>query len=159
MSRIVLCGKAASGKDHMRKVLGSRGFRYGVSYTTRPPREGEVNGRDYYFISINEFEALLKDGYWYEWVEFNGWYYGTSQDQFHKDCDLFIMTPTGVSKIHPEDRLNTTIIYLDIDLETRKSRLTQRDMPGDSMERRIMADEADFKQFTDFDIRITNTDF
>jgi guanylate kinase len=159
MSRIVLCGKAASGKDHMRKVLGSRGFRYGVSYTTRPPREGEVNGQDYYFISINEFEALLKDGYWYEWVEFNGWYYGTSQDQFHKDCDLFIMTPTGVSKIHPEDRLNTTIIYLDIDLETRKSRLTQRDMPGDSMERRIMADEADFKQFTDFDIRITNTDF
>lgn len=159
MSRIVLCGKAASGKDHMRKVLGSRGFRYGVSYTTRPPREGEVNGRDYHFISINEFEALLKDGYWYEWVEFNGWYYGTSQDQFHKDCDLFIMTPTGVSKIHPEDRLNTTIIYLDIDLETRKSRLTQRDMPGDSMERRIMADEADFKQFTDFDIRITNTDF
>ena len=159
MSRIVLCGKAASGKDHMRKVLGSRGFRYGVSYTTRPPREGEVNGRDYHFISINEFEALLKDGYWYEWVEFNGWYYGTSQDQFHKDCDLFIMTPIGVSKIHPEDRLNTTIIYLDIDLETRKSRLTQRDMPGDSMERRIMADEADFKQFTDFDIRITNTDF
>ena len=154
-----MCGKAASGKDHMRKVLGSRGFRYGVSYTTRPPREGEVNGQDYYFISINEFEALLKDGYWYEWVEFNGWYYGTSQDQFHKDCDLFIMTPTGVSKIHPEDRLNTTIIYLDIDLETRKSRLTQRDMPGDSMERRIMADEADFKQFTDFDIRITNTDF
>ena len=159
MSRIVLCGKAASGKDHMRKVLGSSGFRYGVSYTTRPPRKGEVNGRDYYFISINEFEALLKDGYWYEWVEFNGWYYGTSQDQFHKDCDLFIMTPTGVSKIHPEDRLNTTIIYLDIYLETRKSRLTQRDMPGDSMERRIMADEADFKQFTDFDIRITNTDF
>lgn len=159
MSRIVLCGKAASGKDHMRKVLGSRGFRYGVSYTTRPPREGEVNGQDYHFISVDEFEALLEDGYWYEWVEFNGWYYGTSRDQFHKDCDLFIMTPTGVSKIHPEDRLNTTIIYLDIDLETRKSRLTQRDMPGDSMERRIMADEADFKQFTDFDIRITNTDF
>ena len=159
MSRIVLCGKAASGKDHMRKVLESRGFRYGVSYTTRPPRNGEVNGRDYHFISVDEFEALLEDDYWYEWVEFNGWYYGTSQDQFHKDCDLFIMTPTGVSKIHPEDRLNTTIIYLDIDLETRKSRLTQRDMPGDSMERRIMADEADFKQFTDFDIRITNTDF
>jgi guanylate kinase len=159
MGRIVLCGKAASGKDHMRKVLESRGFRYGVSYTTRPPREGEVDGRDYHFISIDEFEALLEDGYWYEWVEFNGWYYGTSRDQFYTDCDLFIMTPTGVSKIKPEDRGETTVIYLDIDLETRKSRLSQRDMPGDSMERRIAADEADFKQFADFDIRITNTDF
>ena len=159
MSRIVLCGKAASGKDHMRKVLESRGFRYGVSYTTRPPRDGEVDGRDYHFISIDEFEALLGDGYWYEWVEFNGWYYGTSRDQFYKDCDLFIMTPTGVSKIKPEDRRATTVIYLDIDLETRKTRLSQRDMPGDSMERRIVADEKDFKQFTDFDIRITNTDF
>ena len=69
MGRIVLCGKAASGKDHMRKVLESRGFRYGVSYTTRPPRAGEVDGKDYYFISVDEFEALLEDGYWYEWVE------------------------------------------------------------------------------------------
>ena len=69
------------------------------------------------------------------------------------------MTPTGISKIKPKDRKETTVIYLDIDMETRRDRLSQRDMPGDSTERRIMADEADFKQFTDFDIRITNTDF
>ena len=39
-SRIILCGKAASGKDHLRKILEGRGYRYGVSYTTRPPRDG-----------------------------------------------------------------------------------------------------------------------
>lgn len=159
MGRVVLCGKAASGKDHMRKVLESRGFTYGVSYTTRPPRPGEIDGKDYYFISLDEFEALLEYDYWYEWVEFNGWYYGTSRDQFYEDCDLFIMTPTGVSKIHPEDRKDTTVIYIDIDQDTRRQRLTGREMPGDSMERRIQADEDDFKQFTDFDIRITNPDF
>ena len=62
-SRIILCGKAASGKDHMRKVLESRGIRYGVSYTTRPPREGEVHGKDYFFLSKEEFEGLIDEGF------------------------------------------------------------------------------------------------
>ena len=49
-SRIILCGKAASGKDHLRKILEGRGFKYGVSYTTRPPRKGEIDGKDYFFL-------------------------------------------------------------------------------------------------------------
>jgi hypothetical protein len=49
-SRIILCGKAASGKDHLRKILEGRGFKYGVSYTTRPPRQGEIDGKDYLFV-------------------------------------------------------------------------------------------------------------
>jgi len=47
--RTVLVGKAASGKDHFRKVLENKGFKYAVSYTTRPPRTGEVEGKDYFF--------------------------------------------------------------------------------------------------------------
>jgi guanylate kinase len=159
MGRIVLCGKAASGKDHMRKVLESRGFRYGVSYATRVPRPGEVEGRDYYFITTEEFKGLMEDGFWYEWDEFNGAYYGTSKLQFHEECDLFIMTPAGVAKIHPEDRKQTTVIYLDIAYDVRNERLHKRNMPGDTAERRIQADEESFKHFTDFDIRITNPDF
>ena len=51
MNKIILVGKAASGKDHMRKILQGRGFTYGVSYTTRPKRPNEIDGEDYYFIS------------------------------------------------------------------------------------------------------------
>jgi guanylate kinase len=159
MNRIVLCGKAASGKDHMRKTLQSRGFTYGVSYTTRPPRQSEVCGIDYHFISVPEFEALLADGYWYEWVEFNGWHYATSNEQFLKDCNLFIMTPKGISLIKPQDRLTTTVMWLDVDLETRQQRLSLRKMPGDTADRRIQADESDFAGFTDYDVRITNSNF
>jgi len=159
MNRIVLCGKAASGKDHMRKILESRGFTYGVSYTTRPPRPGELAGVDYHFISTDEFHALLKDEYWYEWVEFNGWYYATSNEQFTETCNLFIMTPHGVSLIKPEDRLTTTVILLDIDQATRAERLIGRSMPGDTMERRILADERDFANFSDYDIRIIDSNF
>ncbi len=49
--RIILVGKAASGKDHLRRKYESRGFKYAVTYTTRPPIEGEVNGKDYFFIT------------------------------------------------------------------------------------------------------------
>ena len=54
-----MVGKAASGKDHLRKRFESRGFKYAVTYTTRPPREGEVNGKDYYFISEDEAKVLI----------------------------------------------------------------------------------------------------
>ena len=61
MNKVILIGKAAAGKDHMRKVLEGRGFTYGTSYTTRPPREGEIDGRDYYFISEEDFKHYAKN--------------------------------------------------------------------------------------------------
>jgi len=156
--RIILVGKAASGKDNLTKRIESRGFKYAVSYTTRPPREGEVDGKDYIFISDDEAKVLIESGFFYEYVIFNGWVYGTSVTQFHTD-DLFIMTPAGISHIKPEDRVSSFIIYIDIYLFIRKKRLADRMMPGDSMDRRIEADELDFMGFNDYDLRITNEDF
>ena len=76
-SRIILCGKAASGKDHLRKILEGRGFNYGVSYTTRLPREGEIDGKDYFFITDEEASKMIESNMFYEYVYFNGWLYGT----------------------------------------------------------------------------------
>jgi guanylate kinase len=156
--RVILVGKAASGKDHLRKKFESRGFKYAVSYTTRPPREGEVDGKDYIFITEEEGNRLESDGFFYESVRFNGWLYGTSVQQFYND-DLFIMTPKGISLIKPEDRMNSFILYLDIDTQVRYDRLLKRDMPGDSVQRRIEADELDFLEFSDYDLKITDPNF
>jgi guanylate kinase len=158
-SRIILCGKAASGKDHLRKVFEGRGFKYGISYTTRPRREGEIDGRDYYFLDESEFNDLIEKGFFYEHISFNGWQYGTSKDQWYNEDDVFIMTPKGISRIHPADRKTSFIIFLDMPLDVRKQRLINRNMPGDSMDRRIEADEKDFELFTDYDIRITDPNF
>ena len=155
--RTVLVGKAASGKDHFRKVLENKGFKYAVSYTTRPPRTGEVEGKDYFFLEKEEFEKMIENGEFYEHVTFNGWYYGTTREQFFNE-DIFIMTPHGISKIQSEDRENTFIIYLDMPYEEREKRLMLRS-DADTVERRLAADEKDFKNFSNFDIRITNTDF
>lgn len=159
MNKIILAGKAASGKDHLRKIMEGRGFKYGISYTTRPSRVGEIDGRDYYFISESEFIDKIENNYWYEYIEFNGWFYGTSKKQFNALCNLFIMTPKGISHIDPIDRKECTIIYLDISVSERKKRLKNRNMPGDSLDRRIQADENDFKLFNDYDIKITNPNF
>lgn len=156
--RTILVGKAASGKDYLRKRFELRGLKYAVSYTTRPPREGEVNGKDYFFITEEESKKLIDLGFFYEYVIFNGWVYGTSVSQFYTD-DLFIMTPAGISKIKTEDRHTSFIIYTDIDIQTRYDRLLNRDMPGDSVQRRLEADELDFSTFNDYDLRIKNEDF
>jgi guanylate kinase len=157
-SRIVLCGKAASGKDHLRQILEGRGFSYGISYTTRPPRDNEVDGRDYYFIDESEFQSLIDEKFFYEHVSFNGWFYGTSREQWYETDDVFIMTPSGINKIKIEDRKSTFVIYIDIPIEVRRERLSKRS-DADSVDRRLQADENDFKNFTDFDIRINDHKF
>lgn len=159
MNKVIIVGKAASGKDHMRRVMESRGFTYGVPYTTRPPREGEVEGVDYYFISNEQFKDGIENNFWYEWANYNNWYYGISHKQFKEDCNLFIMTPKNISCINPIDRKECTIIYLNISTQIRCNRLSNRNMPGDSTDRRIEADEQDFADFTDFDIQINNHKF
>jgi guanylate kinase len=159
MNKVILVGKAAAGKDHLRKILCGRGFEYGISYTTRPPREGEIDGKDYFFLSDDEFKKKIGQDFWYEWIEFNGWYYGTSYRQFVHACNLFIMTPKGISHIDPVDRKECTIIYLNIPDDIRRKRLEERDMPGDSIDRRMEADEKDFADFNDYDIEINNDNF
>ena len=159
--RIILVGKAGSGKDFMRKKLESRNFKYAVSYTTRPAREGEVHGRDYFFITEEQAKKMIDSYEFFEYVMFNGWLYGTTLSQWSQadGDDVFIMTPTGLSHVGEEDRKDCLVIFVDIDINVRRERLMQRDMPGDSIERRIQADEDDSHGFTNFDIRITNPDF
>jgi guanylate kinase len=156
--RIILVARAASGKDYLKAKFINKGFLASISYTTRPPRANEVNGVDYFFISKDEANRMIELNLFYEYVQFNNWLYGTSKQSFYHD-DVFIMTPTGLSHVSEEDRANSIVIYLDIDSTTRRERLNKRDMPGDSVDRRIEADELDFKDFTDYDVRISNHDF
>jgi len=156
--RIILVGPGASGKDHMRKRLEDRGFKYAVSYTTRPARPGEVEGKDYYFLTSEKCRAMQAASEFYEVINFNGWSYGTSNHQFHND-DVFIMTPSGLSHLNPEDRKNSFVIFFDIDETIRKERLEQRVMPGHSVEARLQADRDLFQGFNDYDLKITNPDF
>jgi len=156
-SRIILVGKGAAGKDYARTILTDVvGMKYGVSYTTRPPRKNEVNGEDYNFISEEDFMGMDLLDEWFEWVNFNGWMYGTTNDQFHGDCTVFIMTPEGLSHLATEDRDESLVVYFDIDASVREQRMSERKANADSIHRRLKADEQDFMNFDDFDILVTD---
>lgn len=158
--RLILVGNAAAGKDHARKICEQwLDLPYQVSYTTRPPRNEETNGFDYFFIENSKFKEMIKEESWYEYVVFNGWYYGTTKEQFYTEGSVFIMTPTGLSNVSKQDRKESLVIYLNINEEIRKTRMHERAGNADSVERRILADRKDFKDFTDYDVQINNPYF
>lgn len=155
MSKIIICGPSASGKDLFRKKMQSAGFNFAVPYTTRPKREDEIEGHDYHFVEEAEFQNAVYKNHMYLFSNFNGWYYGISNVQW-RTCNLFVLSPHAISQIQLTDRKECSIFYLDIPVLTRSERLLSRgDMPGDSIDRRLKADEKDFKDFIDFDFKIT----
>ncbi|MFS0643547.1 guanylate kinase [Siminovitchia sp. 179-K 8D1 HS] len=80
---IVLSGPSGVGKGTVRKAVFSRPdakFEYSISMTTRKPREGEVDGVDYFFKTREEFEQLIREGKLLEYAEYVGNYYGTPID-------------------------------------------------------------------------------
>ncbi len=94
---IVLSGPSGVGKGTVRKAIFSQPntkFEYSISMTTRPPREGEVNGVDYFFKTREEFEQLIEQGKLLEYAEFVGNYYGTPVDYvretLNKGRDVFL---------------------------------------------------------------------
>ncbi|MDI3525500.1 MAG: guanylate kinase [Candidatus Atribacteria bacterium] len=75
----VISGPSGVGKSTVRKEVMKRcsGLRYSISCTTRPPREGEINGVDYLFVDLSTFEAMKRQGEFLEWARVHGNYYGT----------------------------------------------------------------------------------
>ncbi len=81
---VVLSGPSGVGKGTVRKALfdlEGHDLVYSTSMTTRPPRTGEIDGEDYYFVSKDEFERRIKEDAFLEWAEFVGNYYGTPKDK------------------------------------------------------------------------------
>jgi guanylate kinase len=80
---IVVSGPSGAGKSTLiREALDAvPELAYSVSATTREPREGEVNGRDYVFLSRGEFETWIEEGRFLEWAEYSGNLYGTPEQR------------------------------------------------------------------------------
>lgn len=87
---IVLSGPSGVGKGTVRKELFTQpntNYEYSVSMTTRSPREGEVDGVDYFFKSREEFETLIEQNKLLEYAEYVGNYYGTPLDYVNATLD------------------------------------------------------------------------
>lgn len=156
--KLILVGKAAAGKDHLKTRLSKGGFVSGVSHTTRPPRDKETHGEDYHFVTENKFKEMVVNGDFIEYMEFNGWYYGQTKTDFDK-ADVMIMSKDGLDMLPKKYREQCMVIYLDPPRLTRVERLEHRNDMNDSIMRRMNTDDEQFKNFKDYDIRVRNDDF
>jgi len=88
---IVISGPSGVGKGTVRRALFSmknHNLAYSVSMTTRQPRVGEVDGRDYYFVDRETFQENIKNDQFLEWAEFVGNYYGTPRSKVDEMLNL-----------------------------------------------------------------------
>lgn len=165
--KLIILGKSGSGKDFLMRKLVEKGLKPGLKMTTRPMRKFEKQGITYSFVNDNQFTELINENKFLAYQTFNvtpegrepeNWYYGLTLQEFN-ESQLFIMTPGEFSNIDEETRKNCFVVYLDIDRDVRESRLFKREDKNDSIIRRLDADEIDFKDFRDYDLRITDPDF
>ena len=78
---VVISGFSGAGKGTVvKRLMENDSFRLSISATTRAPRPGEQDGREYFFLSREEFQNRIEEGRFLEWAEFSGNLYGTPKD-------------------------------------------------------------------------------
>jgi guanylate kinase len=131
---IVLSGPSGVGKGTVRKEIFSQEdtqFEYSISMTTRLPREGEVDGVDYFFKSREEFERLIEQGKLLEYAEFVGNYYGTPEDYVRETInngkDVFLeIEVQGAQQIRDKFPEGLFIFLAPPSLSELQNRITTR---------------------------------
>ena len=138
---IIMSGPSGVGKGTIREKLmedKTLNLFYSVSMTTRNPRPGEVDGREYYFVSKDEFKKNIEKDNLLEWAEFVGNCYGTPRDKVEKMRDegknvLLEIDVNGtsqvLSKLDPNDVISVFIAPPSLEeLEARiRGRSTETD--------------------------------
>ena len=128
---IVLIGASGSGKSLIEKELAEKhGYEKIVSYTTRKPRQGEVNGIDYHFISNEQFENALQQDLFAEYDEYSQKrLYGTvKSDYLSKGNKVIVLTPNGYRQIKSQKYINDDVfaVLVTSNLGTRIKRYIDR---------------------------------
>ncbi|XP_038654389.1 guanylate kinase-like isoform X3 [Scyliorhinus canicula] len=151
---VVISGPSGAGKSTLLKhLLGEYGqvFGFSVSHTTRNPRSGEENGRDYHFVSREEMRRGIEAGEFIENAEFSGNMYGTSKAAVHEvqaknQICILDIDMQGVRNIKKTDLCP---IYLSIQppsFEILEQRLRQRKTETEeSLQKRLLAAKMDME--------------
>ena len=157
--RIILCGPAAAGKDYIRNKFKDKDFRIDCSYTTRPMREGEKNGREYNFVSEEVFLAMIANKEFYEYVKHGEYYYGTELFSW-ENADVFIMETDGIKQLSKEDKECSLIIFVTAPRSVRIKRMKEdRGWDTHKIFQRLKVDIDKFKGFENIaDLVINSTD-
>jgi len=171
-SLLMVVAPSGAGKSTLVNALLERmpTIQLSISHTTRPPRSKERNGREYHFVSVEEFRDLDATGDFLEWAEVHGNYYGTSrrwiENQLVRDVDVLLEIDwQGARQIRSRfagsSRVSVTGIFiLPPSFEALEHRLRTRGEDSDSViSRRLLAAGSEIAHAPEFEHVIINQDF
>ncbi|MGP8152733.1 MAG: guanylate kinase [Smithella sp.] len=163
---IVVSAPSGAGKSSLcqRLLHAYPEIKFSVSYTSRPPRPNEVNGKDYHFISSEEFQDRIDQGEFVEWVENYGHLYGSSRNvmkefiQNGKDL-LLDIEPRGAKKIKQEFKGGIYVFVLPPSRSELLKRLEKRGHETDDViQKRFKQAESELKEISWYNYVIFNED-
>ena len=163
---IVVSGPSGAGKSTLiRAALDAvPSLAYSVSATTRRPREGEVDGRDYIFLSREEFEEWIDEGRFLEWAEYSGNLYGTPEqkvEEFLADgLSVILEIELQGARIVREKRPDAIMIFVrapSLD-ETRKRLKGRATENSEALEARMTTAFSEVSASGEFDYEVVNDD-
>lgn len=129
----VISAPSGAGKTTLIKQVMARfsGLSYSVSHTTRPPRPGEIHGKDYFFVSREVFRQMIDAQAWLEWAQVHANFYGTSrafvQEQLAAGRNLLLdIDVQGARQIMDSGLDSVTVFILPPSLDVLRDRLESR---------------------------------
>jgi len=160
----IISAPSGSGKSTLvqRLMAEDPNLEFSTSLTTRPPREGEVNGKNYYFISREEFLARREEGDLLEWAEVFGHYYGTSRRALERALesgrDLILdIDVQGAAQLREKLSGAVTIFILPPSRKELEIRLRNRSSDSEEViERRLRDASREVKDFERYDYVLVN---
>jgi guanylate kinase len=162
----VLSSPSGAGKSTIaRMLLGSDdGIAMSVSATTRPRRPGEIDGRDYHFVSTEKFEAMVANGDFLEWAHVFGHRYGTLKSEVMKAIEggrdvLLDIDWQGTQQLKQVDPDIVRVFILPPSLAELERRLTRRGTDSQEVIRRRMdRAAAEISHWAEYDYVLINND-
>ena len=126
---ICLIGASGSGKSTLEKIISERfGYQKIVSHTTRFPRVGEINGKDYHFVNNQQFEDMIRQGLFAEYDEYSQKrLYGTLKSDYEEGNKVVVLTPNGFRQLKkncPNEGVFSVLV--EANLGTRVKRYIDR---------------------------------
>jgi len=163
---IVVSAPSGAGKTSLcRGVVASvSNLVHSISYTTRPPRPEEKEGRDYFFLSEGEFSKRIEAGEFAEWARVHGHLYGTSRLQLERHLQagkdvILDIDIQGASQIREKYPTGIFVFVLPPDMEKLELRLRMRKAdPEEEIQRRLQKAKAEMKEYGNYQYLIINDD-